>query len=95
MLVYAHAADDEVDIGVCGKVVRRTIGFGSGRQMVCFYSSFGSGDGGVAQGGDLVLCAIAEIGEVGPDGPGLRRGEADEANSDRGHDGRWDMVRWV
>ena len=85
VLVDAHRADDKVDVWVCGEVLRGAVRFGCRGQAMGFDGSFGAFQAGIAEGNNLVLGAGFEVGEVSPDGPGLGRGDANEANANGCH----------
>lgn len=68
MLRNACDIDDQVDIRISSEIVRRSIGFDAGGELVVVESGSALFDGGVADGGDfVVLFALGgdEVGEVG------------------------------
>lgn len=71
MQIHAGSAHDEVDVWISGEVFGGAVGFCGRREVVDLDGFFGGVDGGVAEGDDLVFGGGGEVGQVGPDGPGL------------------------
>ena len=71
MQVHTGGAHNELDVWVCSEVFGGTVGLCGRGEAVDFDGLFSGVDGGVAEGDDFVLGGGFEVGEVGPNGPGL------------------------
>ena len=71
MQIHAGGANDEVDVRIGGEVLGGAVSFCGRGEVVDLDGFFGGVEGGVAEGDDLVFGGGGEVGEVGPDGPGL------------------------